>query len=318
MKKQSKMRKRLYRLLWVVLGLFLLVNILAAFHAWSFTHFGPSNSRKPHDEVGLSFSQKLSALISGVRLPRPENRELSALPYQTVVLDGPRKIEGWWIPRDSSKGTVMLCHGYGSSKSMMLSRAYILHDLGYSTFLFDFPGAGGSPGNTCTIGYRESADVLRCLCYLKSKGEKDVVLFGTSMGAVAIMKEMAEKNPEGVRALILECPFGTLLESVKNRFKSVGVPAFPMANMLVFWGGVENGFNAFNFCPENYAKNIKVPTLLIWGRQDPKVNERETQRIYQALAGPKQLLALDNAGHAHYLERYQELWTRTVNEFLSE
>src|SRR6187401_1531067 len=170
----------LRRLLWSVLGLFALLNIMAAFHAWSFTHFASADSRKPHDEVGLSFGQKLSALFSGVRLPRPENRALPALPYERVNLEGPRSIEGWWIPKDSSKGTVMICHGYGGSKSSMLSRAYVLQELGYSTFLFDFPGAGGSSGNTCTIGYRESEDVLRCLNYLQNKGENDVVLFGTS------------------------------------------------------------------------------------------------------------------------------------------
>lgn len=310
-------RKRLWWLLSVLLGLFLLANVMAAFHAWSFTHFGPSNSPKPHDEAGLSFSQKLSALFTGVRLPRPENRSLPALPYQRIVLSGPRSIEAWWIPKDSARGTVMLCHGYGSSKAAMLQQAYVFHELGYSTFLLDFPGAGGSPGNTCTIGYDESEDVLRCLRYLQEQGDSNIILFGTSMGAVAIMKALAEE-PVPVNALILECPFGSLLQSVENRFETMRVPAFPLAHFLVFWGGAENGFNAFRFSPEEYARNIKTPTLIIWGAQDPKVNEEETRRIFESLAGPKRLLVLDSAGHAHYLDRYRDRWTREVKAFLDK
>lgn len=29
-----------------------------------------------------------------------------------------------------------------------------------------------------------------------------------------------------------------------------------MANLLVFWGGVQNDFNAFKHNPTDYAKNI--------------------------------------------------------------
>src|SRR6187401_1928234 len=121
---QTPIRKRWIRwLLGIVLGLFLIANCMAAFHAWSFTHFGPAEGSKPHDEVGLSLGQKLSALFTGVRLPRPENGALPALPYERVVLNSVRSIEGWWIPQSNNRGVVMICHGYGASKASMLEKA---------------------------------------------------------------------------------------------------------------------------------------------------------------------------------------------------
>ena len=70
----------------------------------------------------------------------------------------------------------------------MLDKSEIFLELGYNTFLVDFMGSGGSEGNQTTIGFLEAEQVETSFNYLKNKGEKNILLFGTSMGAVAIMK----------------------------------------------------------------------------------------------------------------------------------
>ena len=59
------------------------------------------------------------------------------------------------------------------------------------------------------------------------------ILYGVSMGAVAILRAEAEL---GVRpsANILECPYGNMRQTAYNRFESMHGPAFPMADLLVF------------------------------------------------------------------------------------
>jgi pimeloyl-ACP methyl ester carboxylesterase len=107
-----------------------------------------------------------------------------------------------------------------------------------------------------------------------------------------------------------------MLRTVENRFAALKVPSFPLARLLVFWGGLENGFDAFSLQPETYARAIHCPTLLIWGAKDTKVMADETDAIYRNLAGPKQLLRLPEAGHNDYLLRYKDLWLATVDSFL--
>ncbi len=282
---------------------------MAAFHAWKFTHFRPGAVQHTKDETQLSFGEKLSALFFGVSLPRPENRVKPTGRYQTIMLRSNKRIECWEIPADSPagaivRGTVVLCHGYGGAKASMLEKADIFRQAGYNTLLPDFEGAGGSEGNTCTIGYDEAAQVRSCVNYLQAKGEHNIVLFGLSMGAAAIMKAMHD-TAMPVRALILECPYGSMLRTVQNRFHSVGVPHFPLANLLVFWGGFENGFNAFRLRPEDYACDIHCPTLLVWGGKDPKVSEEETDTIFARLVGPKRVLKLPQASHNDFLLRYR-------------
>ncbi len=135
------------------------------------------------------------------------------------------------------------------------------------------------------------------------------------MGAVAIMKAMKDFSLKAT-SIILECPFGTMLETVQARFKTMNVPSFPMANLLVFWGGIQNDFNAFKHNPANYAKSITCPVLLLSGEKDEKVSMNEINRIFKNLAGKKKLSIYPLAGHENYLIKYKEQWTDDVAAFL--
>ncbi|WP_282334724.1 alpha/beta hydrolase [Pinibacter soli] len=197
----------------------------------------------------------------------------------------------------------------------MLDKAAIFDSLQYNTFLIDFMGSGGSEGNTTTIGFKEAEEVWTTYEYLKSKGIKDIYLFGTSMGAVAIMKAIKDYDLKP-KAIIIECPFGTMYQTVSARFKNMNVPTFPIASLLVFWGGVQNNFWAFGHNPVDYAKSITCPTLLLYGEQDKNVSRQEIDAIFKNLAGEKILKTYKLSGHENYLTKYRTEWTKDVSGFL--
>lgn len=297
------------------------MNVVAVFHSYKFTHFADDNVEKTLKPEQLTFGGKVKALSFGVNNPRPENKIKPAVTYETVELQSNKKIECWYLHKDSSaktdtvKGTVIICHGYGGEKSSMLDKAMVFDSLKYNALLLDFMGSGGSEGNTTTIGFKEAEQVKTAYDYLHSKGVKDIYLFGTSMGAVAIMKAIKDYSlkPKGI---ILECPFGTMYQTVAARFKNMNVPTFPMAGLLVFWGGVQNGFWAFEHNPADYAKNITCPTLLLYGEKDKNVSRQEIDDIYDNLAGEKVLRTYKLARHENYLIKYRTEWTKDVSGFL--
>jgi uncharacterized protein len=90
-----------------------------------------------------------------------------------------------------------------------------------------------------------------------------------------------------------------------------------MANLLVFWGGVQNGFNAYSHQPVRYAVSIRCPTLLVYGEKDEKVSKNETDDIFRNLGGPKKLVTYPLAGHGDYLVRYKVKWSNDIAEFLN-
>ena len=312
------MRKKLFKLfLYTALLLFVLMNTVAFFHAYKFTHFSKEiKEGKNHDDKP-ALLKKAAVLLTGVDNDRPENKTVPAIPYQTIRLQSNKEIECWLIPRDSAIGTVVLFHGYGGYKSSMLDKSNLFQQMGYNTLLVDFMGSGGSEGMATTIGFKEAEQVKTTVDYLKSKGEENIVLFGTSMGAVAIMKAIDDYSLP-VSSIIIECPFSTLLKTAENRFNIMGVPPFPLAHLLVFWGGVQSGYNAFAHGPVDYAKDIKLPTLLMYGGKDKKVTHEETATIYKNLAGPKALVTFPQAGHENYLTQYQAEWTAAVDRFLKK
>jgi len=309
-------RKWIKRGLWTLAAIFVLMNMVAIFHSYKFTHFANPKTEKTKSPTQLTTGRKIKTLIFGVSNPRPENTSVPTTEYETIKLKSNKEIECWRIRSDESKGTVILFHGFGGDKSSMLDKAEIFLKLGYDTLLVDFMGSGGSEGNQTTIGFLEAEEVKTCFDYLTENGEENIYLFGTSMGAVAIMKSISDNgiSPKGI---IIECPFGSMYKTVSARFKTMNAPTFPMADLLVFWGGIQNGFWAFGHHPTEYAKHINCPTLLLYGAQDEKVNRQEIDEIYTNLNGQKNLKIYQNAAHENYLKKYKIEWTEDVTQFLT-
>lgn len=297
-----------------LLSLFLIMNLVANFHAYKFTHFATADLEKTKNPKELGFSGKLKALFFGINNPRPENKIQPTMPYETVWLQSSKRIECWYIKIPNSKGTVAIFHGFSGCKSAMLDKSAEFNQLGYSTFLVDFVGTGGSEGNETTIGYKEARDVKVCLEYLQQRAQ-NVVLFGTSMGAAAILRA-AEAIDIHPTAAILECPFGSMYKTTCARFRQMNVPPIPMAGLLVFWGGLQNGFWAFSHNPHDYAKRVKFPVLLLYGEKDAEVSRGEIDEIMTNLNGEKHLRTYPEAGHENYLKRYGKEWMEDVNAFL--
>lgn len=299
----------------VLVSVFIVLNIVAFAHAYRFTHFKLDNSPRTKEPRNLSFINKVKTIILGVNIPKPTNGNKVPANFETINIKSNKLIECWYQKVPNAKGTIILFHGYSSVKITLLGKAKIFRKLGYNTLLVDFMGSGGSEGNQSTIGYFEAEQVKSCYQYVQKSNPKNIYLYGSSMGAVAIMKAMKDGGikPKGI---IIECPFATMYETVQARFKIMKIPSFPMAPLLVFWGGIQNGFWAFGHNPEEYAKSINCPTLLLHGAKDEKVSIKEINRIYENLNCKKKLVIYKNAGHENYLNKHEKEWSLDIRNFL--
>ena len=266
--------------------LFLLVNLVAFFHAYKFTHFTSAEAVRTVSPENISNVEKLQVILTGVNNPKPLAKKEPSQDYEQVNIQSNVRLEGWEMEADSAKGTVILFHGYGGEKSSMLDKADVFLELGLNVLLIDFMGSGNSEGNQTTIGFQEAENVKSCYDYLVQRGEKNIYLFGTSMGAVAIMKAIQDYQL-APKAIVLECPFGSLYQTTCARFRIMRVPAFPMAGLLVFWGGIQNGYWGFSHNPAEYAKSVTGPALILYGEKDEKVSRGEINEIFTNLPGPK-------------------------------
>jgi alpha-beta hydrolase superfamily lysophospholipase len=313
-----------------IAALFLALYMLAFVHAWSMTHFvnGTAGFQRP-DRMGRI--AKVGAILTGVRISKPRNTVTPAsfdLPYTTHRYRGTdgTEYEAWRIPAGGppwrrlpwlqSRGTVLLFHGYAGCKATVLEEAEVVRRAGYDAFLVDFRGSGGSSGSSTTVGYREADDVAEAVRYVqKTFAPKRTVIYGRSMGAAAALRAVSARNvrPD---ALVVESPFDRMLSTVDHRFSLVGVPAFPLSRMLVFWGGVQHGYWAFGHNPVEYARAVSCPTLLIRAGRDPFVRQNEAESVFRNFAGAKRMLVFEGAGHQACVDVDRRKWDGTVTDFL--
>ncbi|MCW3462233.1 alpha/beta hydrolase [Chitinophaga nivalis] len=300
------------------MSLLLLINFIAAFHAWKFTHFYDDGGRKNKLPEQMSVSEKVQMILFGVRIAKSATTTHPTVPYETVILhtSDHLRLEGWWIPVRKPLGTVILFHGYNGNKGTLFPEADRFRALGYNTFLVDFRAHGNSEGLTCTIGYREAEDVKLAWDYVQHKSKQPVVLWGVSMGAAAIMKAIPEYQLTPQK-IILQCPFATLTDAVKSRMRAVHIPPVPLSQLLTFWGGLELGFRGAAFKPMAYARQLHMPVLYFYGKEDIRVTAQETQAVFSNLASKqKKLHIFPHAGHQSFCGKDAPVWMREVTTFL--
>ena len=321
--KKRPLRRFLKWALIIFLLLFGILNWVAYNHARKFTHSDPSlQGQHPQGQVykmaHAPFWEKLGYAFWGISVPKSQNKIEPDYEFETLWFVGKDSLEGWLLEtEEDSKGIVTLWHGYGASKAQLIANAYWFLKQGYDCLLVDFPAHGGSTGTTVTIGWAEAESVKLVNEWLKkTKPEAKRLLFGSSMGSVAILKAAAEYDL-GAEALILECPFASLRHAINKRFELMKIPAWGMPDLLMFWGGAQHGFWAYKHSSLKYAEKVKTPTLILYGEQDPKVDQSEVENILKHLAAENKMLkTLPCAEHNYLISSCPELWPETVSKFL--
>ncbi len=290
-----RFRPRSY-LIALLIGLVAL-NVVAYRHAWWMTHFtnGGQRTASPDQMTAL---ERVEVLIRGVTVPRPASEPVNN-PHRDVALltDDGFGLAACDISSGTNQAVVLMFHGYAVAKESLLDEADLFRQWGLRTILVDFRGSGGSDGNKTTLGWKEARDVEAAVAWARREWpSQPVILYGQSLGAAAVLRAIAtgNVNPDGI---ILESPFDRLVTTIGNRYRAMGLPSFPFAPLLAFWGGFQHGFNAFRHNPVEYAAAVQCPSLVLGGADDPWVRPDELQRVANAMGGQTQVRMFNQTGH---------------------
>jgi len=221
--------------------------------------------------------QRSSTEISMSSFPgRPENME-----FQVPELG---KREAWFFPGLRGASTIVLCHGYGSSRGELLTLVSALQDHQYNVFVFDFTAHGAVAGIT-TLGYREADELRRAVDAVAGRSDVDparVGLWGYNLGAYAALREA--ENDKRVRALVLDSVYDQPEQMVKVGVERNGLGGFPL--MIK---SAELSFKYLNYAhrqdPPLSSKLLAlngVPTLFIQAMDDPELADTTREMFLKA------------------------------------
>ena len=319
--KRNRFRSVLKWVLWVLLFQFVLINISASLHAWKQTHFYTDPALRIAKPSSKNIFIKTWKLFSGIKYPRSYIRQTPVFPVDTVQLktQNDLTIDCWYSHSDSiAKGTVILFHGLSGNKGFVQQEASEFRFLGYNIMIVDLRGHGNSSGNTTTLGFKESEEVKLAYDYVEKKGEKNIFLWGLSMGAVIITKAFNDYNirPAGV---ILEMPIASLQSFLEARSRVLGFPGEPFGFLVTAWIGIERGYNGFNHKPMEYVKKINCPVLLQCGTKDQYVSMDQIKNMFNNIPGTnKKLVLYEDADHQSLLGFDPVKWRDEVSKLLKD
>ena len=256
--------------------------------------------------------------MTGKKLAKSQIQYYPGIPYDTIRLatNNGLKLEAWYMKADSAKGTVILFHGLNSNKGNVLGEAYEFLSLGYNAMLVDIRAHGNSEGVGNSIGYKESEEVKLAYDHVSKKGEKNIVLWGMSLGAVIISKAIWQYDLKPQK-VILEMPFDRLQDHIRARARISGFPGEPFGFFVTFWIGLEQGYWGYGHKTTKYVQKINCPVLIQWGNVDEYVFQSETEEIFKAIGSTqKKMIVYEGVGHTPLLAGNESLWKNSVSEFL--
>lgn len=281
--------------------------------------------------VALSFFVGLATLsIAGFlvyRIVKPQ-RTSSEINMQTFpgrpdavqfTVAGLGNREGWFFPGLRGAPTIVLCHGYESSRSELLTLVSALQDHQYNVFVFDFAAHGSSAGIT-TFGYKEAEELRAAINTLAARTDVDPTSFGLwgyNLGAYASMREA--ETDRRVRAVVLDSVYDEPKQMVKVEVGMTGLGSFPFMVR-----SAELSFDWLNYQHKQdppLSKRLSalagVPKLFIEAADQPELGEL-TQQIYVKAPEPREQAMIPHGNFAGMGEEDKRAYeNRVVTFFLT-
>ena len=222
--------------------------------------------------------------------------EPSEIEKVTIITADKIDLTGWFYNKDIEKfKTIVFFHGNAGS---LQNRTYKLNhfkNLNVNFLIIAWRGFSGNKGKPNEMGLYE--DAKSAIRWLNTKGiqDKNIILYGESLGTAVAIEIAQDKKYAGV---VLESPFTSMVNMGKKYY-----PFFPVSFLL------KDKF-------ESYKKinKIFIPILVMHGKVDRIVPYEMGKKIYELANRPKFFYSQEYGDH---MLDYDEKLLFTLKQFIS-
>jgi len=193
-------------------------------------------------------------------------------PFEDVFFKSRDGVElnGWFYPAEKSSPrahlAVLICHGNAGNISTRMGLYYALLKTGANVFAFDYRGFGRSQGRVGEEGTYLDAQAAHA--WLRSKGLKNIIAYGESLGG-GVVSELALREP--VRGVILESTFTSIPD--------IGSELYPWLPVRLI--------SSIKYDTRRKLPQLKVPVLIMHSPDDNLIGYRHSQQNFAAANEPK-------------------------------
>ena len=226
--------------------------------------------------------------------------DMAGLAYEDIYFETEDNIElnAWFIPVAGAEKTLLFFHGNGGNISHRLDSLKIFHELGLSVFIIDYRGYGQSQGTTSEQGtYRDAEAAWRYLTKSRGISDKDIIVFGRSMGA-AVATWLANQYTPNL--LILESTFTSVADMAKHYY-----PYLPTQLLT-----------RIKYASIDRIESIQCPILFSHSQTDEIVPFELGVQLFEQAREPKMFMQL-KGGHNDGFIVTGRSYVNGIKEFIS-
>lgn len=184
----------------------------------------------------------------------------------------------WLAEAPAGRPVAVLFHGNAGAAGDLMAWADALRRRELGVVLADYRGYSGNPGAPSEEGLYADARALLAELNRRGVADRDMVLFGWSLGS-GVATEMALEHPP--RALVLLAPFDSVVDVAAWHYPWVPVRA-------LMWD---------RFDSRGKIAAVHAPIMIVHGEADDIVPVARGRELFAAAHEPKRLRVLAKTGH---------------------
>jgi pimeloyl-ACP methyl ester carboxylesterase len=242
--------------------------------------------------AGAFLTYRITTAHDNVENVTPASYLLSSFENANITDRDGKEHLGWLLIGLRGAPVVILCHGYDSNRSALLSLGTVLQANHFNVYLFNFQDSG-SRDSFSNLGADEASVLAAAISRVRKLQGVDphhVGLYGTSIGAYAALAA-GERDPS-VAALALDNVYSRptqLFDVQLDRslggagwlFRLISRAEFHLSTIGSDFPDVQSHLSSLAGKPKLFLASDDAPTL-----------EQATRRLYEIAPQPKRLVVL--------------------------
>ncbi len=224
----------------------------------------------------------------------------NGMDYEDIVIepDETSRLHAWFIPNPDSRYLVWFFSGNAGNKSYMLDSIKIMHDLGFSIFIYDYRGFGRSAGKLNEqIMYQDAEAVWNYLTMERKIPPDEIILHGRSLGTAIASWVATHHEPA---ALIMESGFTSLSDMGKKYYKWLPI------DYLLRW----------QYDNLSRISSITAPILFIHSRSDELTPYSHSERLFAETTSAKKFVEI-TGDHLSGFKDSGQIYTDGIVDFIN-
>lgn len=185
-------------------------------------------------------------------------------------------LTSWYRPAEENHPTLLYLHGNAGNIGGRMSLGREFMEEGLGLLLLEYRGYGDNKGNPTEQGLYEDARTAIRFLHQQGVQNKNIVLYGESLGS-GVATKLGVEYP--VCAVILQSPYTSLTDMTRFYYPFM---------FLKPW----DRFDSFE-----RIRSIKAPILVLHGTNDTVVPYSQGLALFNQANEPKKMLSFKHEGH---------------------